>query len=228
MAFTGAILFTPALIVSELLLSGRKSGDPSSGCGVDRASLLGVLLASAAVLVLGLSPLFAKRPPLPQAPLKDTLGSATFISAQAHLSLTSEAANIDTENSVSVTSHKHSTSGTIYAPVHVPASKEVLAFVSGTEVDWRNANIQTLPFPNAANEAAVARSGDAILSLQPVPLIVRREWADKGLSVPLLLSAFQWGRSPLAANVPLLLGGGTVFILCFIALLRRPKPVVFT
>ena len=102
-------------------------------------------------------------------------------------------------------------------------SSEVIGLVAGREIDWQNASISAAPFPNPANDAALAQSSDAVLTLKPVPFFVRRQLASQNLPVPMFLPTFQWGRHPLSANLPLIIGGAFAMISFLMALLQTRK-----
>lgn len=186
-----------------------------------RSVSCGGLIASAMILAFGLAPLFTPSPPVPAGELSATVAHATWIPSPAKLSLAEEHKNIDLEKQISF--GVPNSTPTIYAPIHLPGSSQVLGVVSGTENDWRNASISASPFPNPANDAALARSRDAVLTLQPVPFVVRRHLAAANLPVPVFLPTFQWGRHPLTANLPLIIGGSCAVILFFITLIRPRK-----
>lgn len=111
------------------------------------------------------------------------------------------------------------------AVIRAPGRSDI-SLVSGTEDEWRNASIRAAPFANEANAAALAKSRDAVLTLQPVPLIVRRHLTSLHFPTPHFLPVFQWGRIPLVANLPLIIGSSITFITALIGIVRRgPAPL---
>ncbi|MES2477300.1 MAG: hypothetical protein V4640_16055 [Verrucomicrobiota bacterium] len=189
--------------------------------GLSRSVSCGGLLATAVILAFGLAPLFAPSPPIPEGELADTVAQATWIPAQAKMSRAKEQANIDLEKQVSV--GLRNSIPTLYTPIRQTGSSEVIGLVAGSEIDWQNASISAAPFPNPANDAALAQSSDAVLTLKPVPFFVRRQLASQNLPVPMFLPTFQWGRHPLSANLPLIIGGAFALISFLIALLQTRK-----
>lgn len=220
---TVLIILAPLALIGILVRRSRGNSDPGRpGRKVPAGAFwCGGLLASAMVLAFGLAPLaLPSRPFLPEDP-QGIMASATLIPCQSSLPLTTRGADVDLVNQVAF--GMRNAPPTIYAPIHKPGSAEVTGMVSGVENEWRNASIRSTPFPNAANEAALAKAGDAVLTLKPVPFFVRHQLAEKNLTVPLFLPTFEWGRHPLTANLPLIVGGAVALVSLLIGLVRSRR-----
>jgi hypothetical protein len=212
LALTVFICLAPLFLILSLA-PGRARLDRPVSCGG--------LIASAVILAFGLAPLFMQPPPVPEGKLSDTIAQATLIPSQAKLSLAGEQENIDLAKQVSI--NFQNSVPTIFAPIHQPGSSQVIGVVSGRENDWRNASIRATPFPNPANAAALASARDAVLTMKPVPFIVRRKLASENLPVPVFLPTFEWGRHPITANLPLIVGGAFAMVIFIIASVRPRK-----
>ncbi|MCB1094389.1 MAG: hypothetical protein KDN22_02310, partial [Verrucomicrobiae bacterium] len=165
--------------------------------------------------------------PIPPGDIADTIAHATFVPTKATLSLAANDGNIDRENQAAL-SFRNSVP-TLYAAIHESGNENVMGVVAGRETDWQNASVRATPFPNAANTAALASARHAVLVLRPVPFVVRRQLASNGLPVSVFMPTFLWGNHPLAANLPLIVGGGCGVTFFLVILLwpqrdREPPP----
>jgi hypothetical protein len=204
---------------------GESPGLADVNLAQDRPSIFGLLAASVVVLGVGLWPYIAPPPPIDGGELRDALARATLVPASAKLSLANQGEFIDTDNSVSILSGRSSSTENIYSPIHAPGSTEVIGIVVGSQNEWLNANIRRTPFKNEANEAAFAAASNSVLSLRPVPLIVRRHLASKNMPVPTFLPTYHWGNSVFSVTGDLIIGGGIFVITTIVGLMKLPKAV---
>jgi hypothetical protein len=136
--------------------------------------LPGAFSAGLALVLIGT--LWLVRPPAPQtlASLRELPAAAQFRPTRVSVSLEGTSDLLDDEHSAAL---KQGREITLFAPVHAKGAKAVEAICAGKPEAWKN----------------LGTEASGVLTLEPVPLIVRRVYADADLDIPLFRPILRLG-----------------------------------